>query len=74
MGTVIYAFNAHPVRYVGQIGKERFIKAVAKDAGLPEERVRAQMRRSRDVADLELTYKHFHKVLKHNGWRVLRVL
>ena len=76
MVTPIYAFKANPTRYVAQIGRERFIKTVAEHAGVPEEKVRAEMTLSRLEADLDLTYHHYHKVIAHdvNGRRALKVL
>lgn len=73
MVNYIYKFEANPIRYLGEIGKERFIKMVAKDSKLPEEKIRTEMKRTTEIPDIDLTYNHFHRVVKHdaNGRRVL---
>ena len=69
-----YEFKANPIRYMGEIGKVRFVKMVAEDAGISEDGVRSGMNRTMEVSDLELAYPHFHKVLKVNGNEILKIL
>ena len=67
MVNYIYKFEANPIRYVGEIGIDRFAKTVSRDAQIPEAQVRSGTKRTIDLSNLDLVYPHFHRILKVNG-------
>lgn len=71
---VIWSCSHSEEKYVGEIGKERFIRLVTQDMQVPEHIIREKVVKTRNLEDFEIAYPYFHKVVMFNGKGILKVL
>ena len=74
MPTIIWSVSCSEEKYVGEIGKERFIRIVAKDMKVPQDLIRRRVVKATTVEEWDIAYPHFHKVVKYDGNGILKIL